>query len=59
MLLFSFGLPNSSFVLFCFFLSNAFFKVSGKPSDFLKQVIGRSVVVKLNSGVEYHGKKKK
>lgn len=29
--------------------------MSGKPGDFLKSVIGRSVVVKLNSGVEYHG----
>lgn len=25
------------------------------PSDFLKQVLGRPVVVKLNSGVEYRG----
>jgi U6 snRNA-associated Sm-like protein LSm6 len=25
------------------------------PSDFLKLVLGRSVVVKLNSGVEYRG----
>jgi len=25
------------------------------PSDFLKQVIGRPVVVKLNSGVDYRG----
>ena len=25
------------------------------PSDFLKAVLGRSVVVKLNSGVEYRG----
>ena len=25
------------------------------PADFLKQVIGRPVVVKLNSGVEYRG----
>jgi U6 snRNA-associated Sm-like protein LSm6 len=29
--------------------------MSGKPGDFLKSVIGRSVVVKLNSGTEYHG----
>lgn len=27
------------------------------PSDFLKQIIGRPVVVKLNSGVDYRGKK--
>ena len=25
------------------------------PSDFLKQVLGRPVVVKLNSGVDYRG----
>jgi len=25
------------------------------PSDFLKQIIGRNVVVKLNSGVDYRG----
>mmetsp|Transcript_24816 Transcript_24816/g.36600 ORF Transcript_24816/g.36600 Transcript_24816/m.36600 type:complete len:89 (-) Transcript_24816:129-395(-) len=25
------------------------------PNDFLKQVLGRPVVVKLNSGVEYRG----
>jgi hypothetical protein len=25
------------------------------PSDFLKGVLGRSVVVRLNSGVEYRG----
>lgn len=30
--------------------------VTTKPSDFLKQVVGKRVVVKLNSGVEYHGK---
>jgi len=28
---------------------------SSKPSDFLRQVIGRPVVVKLNSGAEYRG----
>ena len=33
------------------------FLVTTKPSDFLKQVVGKRVVVKLNSGVEYHGKK--
>ncbi len=27
------------------------------PSDFLKQIIGRPVVVKLNSGVDYRGRK--
>lgn len=26
------------------------------PSEFLKQIIGRPVVVKLNSGVDYRGK---
>lgn len=26
-----------------------------KPSDYLKLVVGKAVVVKLNSGVEYHG----
>ena len=26
------------------------------PSDFLKQIIGRPVVVKLNSGADYRGK---
>jgi hypothetical protein len=25
------------------------------PSDFLKSVLGRPVVVRLNSGFEYHG----
>ena len=25
------------------------------PADFLKQVLGRPVVVKLNSGVDYRG----
>ena len=25
------------------------------PSDFLKGVLGRSVIVKLNSGVDYRG----
>ena len=25
------------------------------PSDFLRQALGRSVIVKLNSGVEYRG----
>ncbi|MBW0512742.1 hypothetical protein O181_052457 [Austropuccinia psidii MF-1] len=27
----------------------------GSPSDFLKQVVGQQVVVKLNSGVDYRG----
>jgi len=26
------------------------------PSEFLKQIIGRPVVVKLNSGVDYRGR---
>jgi len=30
-------------------------QVRRDPSDFLKQVIGRPVVVKLNSGVDYRG----
>ena len=29
------------------------------PSDFLKLIIGRPVVVKLNNGMDYRGKKKK
>jgi U6 snRNA-associated Sm-like protein LSm6 len=29
--------------------------MSKKPSDFLQNVIGKNVVVKLNSGIEYHG----
>jgi hypothetical protein len=28
---------------------------SGSPSDFLKQVVGQQVVVRLNSGVDYRG----
>jgi hypothetical protein len=28
----------------------------GSPNDFLKKVIGKHVVVRLNSGVDYHGK---
>ena len=28
---------------------------SNNPSDFLKTVLGRPVVVKLNSGVDYRG----
>lgn len=27
----------------------------GSPNDFLKKVIGKRVVVRLNSGVDYHG----
>ncbi|PWN39003.1 Sm-like ribonucleo protein [Ceraceosorus guamensis] len=27
----------------------------GSPNDFLKHVIGKPVVVRLNSGVDYHG----
>jgi U6 snRNA-associated Sm-like protein LSm6 len=27
----------------------------GSPNDFLKKVIGKSVIVRLNSGVDYHG----
>ena len=29
------------------------------PADFLKNIRGRPVVVKLNSGVDYRGKRKK
>jgi U6 snRNA-associated Sm-like protein LSm6 len=29
------------------------------PSEFLKQIIGRPVVVKLNSGVDYRGELRK
>ena len=29
------------------------------PSEFLKKIIGRPVVVKLNSGVDYRGTKNK
>lgn len=28
---------------------------TGSPSDFLKQVVGEHVVVRLNSGVDYRG----
>jgi len=35
--------------------SSATGQVRRDPSDFLKQVIGRPVVVKLNSGVDYRG----
>ncbi|KAG0150776.1 hypothetical protein CROQUDRAFT_652021 [Cronartium quercuum f. sp. fusiforme G11] len=28
---------------------------SGTPADFLKQVVGHEVVVRLNSGVDYRG----
>jgi len=27
----------------------------GSPTDFLKQVVGRQVIVRLNSGVDYRG----
>ncbi|WFD30603.1 U4/U6-U5 snRNP complex subunit lsm6 [Malassezia sp. CBS 17886] len=27
----------------------------GSPNDFLKGVIGRRVIVRLNSGIDYHG----
>lgn len=27
----------------------------GTPNDFLKKVIGKPVIVRLNSGVDYHG----
>ncbi|CCU99458.1 unnamed protein product [Malassezia sympodialis ATCC 42132] len=28
---------------------------AGSPNDFLKSVIGKKVVVRLNSGIDYHG----
>lgn len=30
-------------------------ETSGSPADFLKHVVGESVVVRLNSGVDYRG----
>jgi len=35
-----------------------FSQVLRSPGDFLKLVIGRSVVVRLHSGTDYRGKKK-
>lgn len=29
--------------------------IKGSPNDFLKKVIGKQVIVRLNSGVDYHG----
>ncbi|PWN33255.1 uncharacterized protein FA14DRAFT_147023 [Meira miltonrushii] len=34
---------------------NATSAAKGSPNDFLKKVIGKHVVVRLNSGVDYHG----
>ena len=58
-------LPPSAILLACkqereLQLNNNFCtsnEMSGRqnPSDFLKQIIGRPVVVKLNSGVDYRG----
>merc|ERR1739845_44086 len=28
---------------------------AGSPNDFLKSVIGKKVIVRLNSGIDYHG----
>ena len=44
--------------IFIFFGKITNFIMSRKqtPSDFLKQIIGRPVVVKLNNGVDYRGK---
>ncbi|WFD17634.1 U4/U6-U5 snRNP complex subunit lsm6 [Malassezia arunalokei] len=28
---------------------------TGSPNDFLKSVIGKKVIVRLNSGIDYHG----
>ena len=43
--------------IFLFLLQWENVKMSKKqtPSDFLKQIIGRPVMVKLNSGVDYRG----
>jgi hypothetical protein len=30
--------------------------VSGSPSDFLKNIVGKKVKVRIGSGVDYHGK---
>ena len=29
--------------------------VSGSPSDFLKNIVGKKVKVRIGSGVDYHG----
>ena len=41
----------------CFGSSNSDMSRKQTPSDFLKQIIGRPVVVKLNNGVDYRGKR--
>lgn len=46
--LLSAGLPSSQ-------MADAAAPPKNNPSDFLKTVIGRPVVVKLNSGVDYRG----
>ncbi|KAF8622804.1 hypothetical protein AX15_006731 [Amanita polypyramis BW_CC] len=28
---------------------------TGSPTDFLKNVVGKRVIVRLNSGIDYHG----
>ncbi|KPP73060.1 U6 snRNA-associated Sm-like protein LSm6-like [Scleropages formosus] len=46
----------SSWLNFCFRLQSHRMSLRKQtPSDFLKQIIGRPVVVKLNSGVDYRG----
>lgn len=30
--------------------------ISGSPSDFLKNIVGKKVKVRIGSGVDYHGK---
>ncbi|PWA30752.1 hypothetical protein CCH79_00009202 [Gambusia affinis] len=57
------GCEETAFYLHCEQLSGFPPKLQGvkmslrkqTPSDFLKQIIGRPVVVKLNSGVDYRG----
>jgi U6 snRNA-associated Sm-like protein LSm6 len=53
---------NSSRLFLCVFLAFSLIQVAAaagrskrSPSDFLKSVLGRPAVVKLNSGIEYRG----
>ena len=39
----------------CFQFNKTKMSKKQNPSDFLKQIIGKPVVVKLNSGVDYRG----
>lgn len=52
--------PHPLLYLFDFMITNHLCSTDSMsrkqtPSDFLKQIIGRPVVVKLNSGVDYRG----